>query len=67
LYITLPGIVSGSEFDDLSLAELFDRARRTIGPQKKKLVVIIDQLEQWLSVSDTAPTDPLVSALRHCD
>lgn len=67
LYISLPGIVSGSEFDDLSLAELFDRVRRTIGPQKKKLVVIIDQLEQWLSVSDTAPTDPLVSALRHCD
>lgn len=67
LHSTLPDIVPGSDFDHLSLAELFDRIRRTIGPQKRKLVVIVDQLEQWLSVSDSSPTDPFVSALRHCD
>ncbi len=49
---------------DLGLVELFSYLRRRQGT---KVVVIIDQLEQWLYGRQDLPSTELVAALRHCD
>jgi eukaryotic-like serine/threonine-protein kinase len=47
-----------------SLAETFAELRRGGGP---KLVVFLDQFEQWLSAHGGSPDRGLVDALRQCD
>ncbi len=50
--------------DDLSLTETLERLRRAPG---SKVVLIIDQFEQWLSDHKADANSQLASALRQCD
>ncbi|MCR9293773.1 MAG: protein kinase [bacterium] len=58
--------VEASELKDVtSLSEACGRlAERSVAP---KLVVVVDQFEQWLHIRHTLKQDPLVDALAHCD
>ena len=55
----LPGIPGG-----LGLVETFASLRRGDGP---KVVVVLDQFEQWLHAHGGEPESELVDALRQCD
>lgn len=55
----LPGLPAGRD-----LAETFASLRRGGGP---KVVVVLDQFEQWLHAQGGAPGPDLVDALRQCD
>jgi len=50
--------------DDFGLVESFAALRRASG---KKVVVVLDQFEQWLHVRRAEQETELVSALRQCD
>jgi hypothetical protein len=53
---------------DLSLVETLARLRRRQGfPSSKKLVLVLDQLEQWLHTGQEERKAELVQALRQCD
>jgi serine/threonine protein kinase/formylglycine-generating enzyme required for sulfatase activity len=49
---------------NLGLAETMERVRRSVGP---KVVLIIDQFEQWLHARRVDPNGELERALRQCD
>jgi len=50
--------------DDLGLVETFTALRRGSG---KKVVVVLDQFEQWLHAKRNEENTELVAALRQCD
>ncbi len=50
--------------DDLELVEFLERIRRSEGP---KVVLIIDQFEQWLHSHPVESAQTLPSGLRQCD
>lgn len=50
--------------DDLGLVETFTALRRGSG---RKVVVVLDQFEQWLHAKRTEENTELVAALRQCD
>ncbi len=53
---------------ELSLSELVTRVRRGEGlPDGNKLLIIIDQLEQWLHGNPQPSETELVKSLRQCD
>src|SRR5262249_25097950 len=52
---------------DLDLAEAFARLRRGQGPAGKKVLVVIDQLEQWLQAHPDGQGTDLGGALRQGD
>ncbi len=62
-----------SELDDgipkeLSLPELFDGLQHKVwASDDRKLLVIIDQFEQWLAAHPNVESTELLEALRHCD
>lgn len=49
---------------ELGLAEMLEQVRRSTGP---KVVLIIDQFEQWLYSHRVDATEDLCSGLRQCD
>lgn len=51
--------------DDVSLVEAFAALRRGAGG--KKVVLVIDQFEQWLHTHRAEPDAELIRALRQCD
>ena len=51
--------------DDQSVSEAFATCRRT--PSSRKLVIVIDQFEQWLHAVDVKEREELASAIRQCD
>jgi serine/threonine protein kinase/formylglycine-generating enzyme required for sulfatase activity len=51
----------------LGLVETLARLRRQHGFMGKKIVIVIDQFEQWLHARGKATGSDLVLALRHCD
>jgi formylglycine-generating enzyme required for sulfatase activity len=52
---------------ELDLLESLARVRREgIGPGPRKVLLVLDQFEQWLA-SDPAPESNLIAALRQCD
>ncbi|MCH5376580.1 MAG: SUMF1/EgtB/PvdO family nonheme iron enzyme, partial [Planctomycetes bacterium] len=54
--------------EDADLVELLSRVRRGQGPPAdRKLLIVIDQLEQWLHGKGEPERRPLVRALRQCD
>jgi len=53
--------------DDLSLPDVFSRLRATGGATGRKVVVVLDQFEQWLHANEAASDSQLVRALRQCD
>ena len=54
--------------DDLNLADTLTAIRRGQGvPAGKKLLIILDQFEQWLHTHGGDESPPLVDALRQCD
>lgn len=52
---------------DDDLTQLFDTLRRQGGSRGCKVVVVIDQFEQWLHAHASADDSQLIPALRHCD
>src|SRR5262249_33187188 len=53
---------------DLGLKEALTALRLGPGlPAGKKLLIVLDQFEQWLHVKKEAQNDELVDALRQCD
>ena len=50
--------------DSISLVKTFAWLRRNT---TKKVVIVLDQFEQWLHAHRGEPDSELVSALRHCD
>jgi formylglycine-generating enzyme required for sulfatase activity len=53
---------------ELSLPELFASLREGAWvPRGKKIVIVLDQFEQWLHAKRGEQETPLVQALRHCD
>ena len=53
------------EVDDLP--RLIASLRNQGGWQGRKVLIVIDQFEQWLHVHDSVKENPLVLALRQCD
>lgn len=53
--------------DDLGLVETFMLLRRGGGGEGRKIVVVMDQFEQWLHARRGEHETELVSALRQCD
>ncbi|MFN9288391.1 MAG: hypothetical protein ACK6EB_09980, partial [Planctomyces sp.] len=53
--------------DSDSLAELFRRIRDQHQQERTKLLLVIDQFEQWLHVKDETDWTNLADALRYCD
>jgi eukaryotic-like serine/threonine-protein kinase len=54
--------------DDLSLKATLEAIRRGHGlPTENKLLLVIDQLEQWLHAKKETESSELVQALRQCD
>ncbi|WP_166831212.1 bifunctional serine/threonine-protein kinase/formylglycine-generating enzyme family protein [Thalassoroseus pseudoceratinae] len=52
----------------LDLKETMALLRRThVAPEGEKLLIVIDQFEQWLHGRNPTSTDELVQALRQCD
>lgn len=59
----LPGLPK-----DLGLAETLEQVRRGSGlAEDRKLVLVLDQFEQWLHGNAADEQQPLVQALRQCD
>ncbi len=52
---------------ELSLPDLFAELRGIGGGKGRKLVLIIDQFEQWLHANPELKQAPLVDALRQCE
>lgn len=63
LKIAAPNVVR----DETRLATVLSRIRRGQLMTGEKLLVVIDQFEQWLSVQEDHNEKPLIEALRHCD
>lgn len=54
--------------DNLSLKETLAALRRGVGiPVERKVLIVIDQFEQWLHSHQQAQNSDLVQALRQCD
>ncbi len=53
--------------EELDLVESLALIREELLPQGRKLVIVIDQFEQWLHTWNGRPEDQLPSALRQCD
>ena len=54
--------------DNLSLVETLAMLRRARGiPAGKKVLIVLDQFEQWLHARQEEQNTELVQALRHCD
>jgi formylglycine-generating enzyme required for sulfatase activity len=54
--------------EDMSLPELLEWIREGQGlPTGGKLLIVLDQFEQWLHARRGEQSDALISALRHCD
>src|ERR1700689_3650680 len=54
--------------DDLPLKETLATIRLGQGvPVGKKLLIVLDQFEQWLHANKEEPSTELVQALRQCD
>ena len=53
--------------NDLSLVDTFSDLRRGQVPSGKKVVVVLDQFEQWLHAKRNEENTELVAALRQCD
>ena len=54
--------------ENLGLTDSLARVRKGgVLPAHHKLVIVIDQFEQWLYARETEPNTDLVSALRQCD
>ena len=54
--------------DDLSLGDSIAAIRRgRVIPSGKKVLIVLDQLEQWLHAKRDQENAELVEALRHCD
>src|SRR5204863_133137 len=52
----------------LGLADTLAQLRRGVGlPAGKKVLLVLDQFEQWLHSRRQEPSSELVEALRHCD
>jgi serine/threonine protein kinase len=61
-----PGALAGPS--DLGLAETLAALRRGSGSVgEKKILIVIDQFEQWLHARSDEPDAQLVRALRQCD
>jgi eukaryotic-like serine/threonine-protein kinase len=59
----LPDLTAG-----LSVAETLIEVREGQRlPHNQKLLIVLDQFEQWLTGRETEEDEPLVRALRHCD
>lgn len=52
---------------DDSLPDLIARLRSSGGWRGRKVLLIIDQFEQWLHAHESLEDSQLVAALRHCD
>jgi formylglycine-generating enzyme required for sulfatase activity len=57
-----PGLPEG-----IALPDAFARLRDDGGSDGKKVVVVLDQFEQWLHATGASADEPLVRALRQCD
>ncbi len=54
--------------NDWNLVQTFAALRKRQGiPAGKKLLIVLDQFEQWLHANKNAENPELVQALRHCD
>ena len=55
--------------EDASLADALARirTRSALPPGRNKILIVIDQFEQWLHANRGDIESPLVQALRHCD
>jgi serine/threonine protein kinase/formylglycine-generating enzyme required for sulfatase activity len=53
--------------ENMGLVEAFATLRRTLVPQGRKVVAILDQFEQWLHAKRGEGSSELAAALRHCD
>ncbi len=53
--------------DETSLVDAMRRIRNGLLPPERKLLVTIDQFEQWLSLVQDIEMSQVVSALRQCD
>ena len=53
--------------DDMSLVDAFSALRRGLLPIGTKVVVILDQFEQWLHANRSEKNTELVAGLRQCD
>lgn len=53
--------------DETRLPVILSRIRRGQMMTGEKLLIVLDQFEQWLSVQGELARQPLVEALRHCD
>jgi len=53
---------------NLALKETLAALRQgQVRPPGKKVLIVVDQFEQWLHANRTQQDSPLVQALRHCD
>ncbi len=52
---------------DLPLPDMFAHLRATGGPDGRKVLIVLDQFEQWLHANEAGSDSQLVRALRHCD
>lgn len=52
---------------DASLPELIAELRYNGGSNRHKILIVLDQFEQWLHSHGSGENSQLVSALRHCD
>jgi serine/threonine protein kinase/formylglycine-generating enzyme required for sulfatase activity len=52
---------------DITLADCFGELRRQEDGQQGKVLLVIDQFEQWLHEHSNLKTSPLVDALRQCN
>ncbi len=53
--------------DKLDLKETLAELRRGHGPPGKKVLIVLDQFEQWLHGKGTEKNTELIQALRQCD
>ena len=67
LATTLSGIAAGVP-TGTSLVQLMDGLKHEVWSRNgKKLLIVIDQFEQWLAANPRMESQELVEALRHCD
>lgn len=52
---------------DGALPESIERLRHFGGSARRKVLLVLDQFEQWLHANAAAVESPLIAALRHCD
>lgn len=53
--------------EDLSLSETFSRLRANGGPGGRKVLLVVDQFEQWLHAHKAEGDSQLIRGLRQCD